>query len=510
MNSNERSSSLLLIVVSLLLLVGGGVLFFLKTLLAVALVQGVVGGVLLVFFLFREVHCFCLFSRKALPLVFSAVVLGVCITVGFLLPFEVDLTERARYSLSPGLRRFAKELKAPVLLSHVQIGEVTRLHREQKLLKKLEEQSPLISREEIDPVFDIARVEALQLEQGDRVVLSSPNSSGGQSSMIHLKELSDTALLMSLQQVSGTAPIRVFYSVGHGELSLDSIGPFGSSRLRTLLAEEGVLLEEYSLAEQGTPPPNDGVLFVAGPEKPFTEKEELYLKGFLSAGGSLFFASSGSAPLPAPFPGEGVLLAKKPLVRIQGEGDAPDEGQSLEFQVRQYRHHPSTTFLTGNASLSFSRVFPILFTSSTMNIFSNREELLRVPAVLHRGGDLLPQQKSGPKAVPVAVAFQTKAGGKVQLIGSSSWLQNRFFDQHFNAEFLRGSLLWIGRTDLGVLPEEVLKYDRATQKILLTSQEQNQVLTLFVVIAQLLVLFGVLLFVVRRRRAFLCRAQGAA
>jgi hypothetical protein len=433
--------------IAILLLLCGGTLFAIDAPSALGLIHLVLGGTLLFRELFQEGgQSKRLFRTLRVGIV--PVVLISC-TVFFSLitkNISLDLTEGSKYSLSPGTVRALGSLTKPIEIYQVQIGEVTRLESEKALLERMRSHTPELSIHEVDPVHDIDLIEKLSLSPGDRIALTN-----GSSSPLRLKEVTEQGVQIALMKLSDQREQRVLYSIGHGEAELQGKGPLGASRLKGVLEQEGVLVEEYSLAQSGSPEDRTALLLIVGPQQPFSEGEEKAIVNFVERGGSLILAAEGNVPVPQVFRREGLSLYPNPIVKVIRQADGQEQF-SHDLSIHQYPKHEITTFLTGSASVLLSRAYPIQFTASVSERIKTREEILRF-ALPKQPESAKPSRPRRPNALTLGVYLEGKNGSRMQLYGDSSWLQNRRIDQAYNTQLLRGAVLWGTRVDAGVAPE---------------------------------------------------------
>lgn len=402
---------------------------------------------------------------------------------------ELDLSEGAQYSLSPGTKRLLSELSAPIELYQVGLGETTAVKADAKILERFSQGSNLISLRKVDPVYDIELIERLNITPGVRVVIAKEGSPS-----LRLKEVSEKIVSAAITRMNQSKPLHTYFSVGHGELDLSSIAPEGGRRLAQLLEEEGATVTPHVLSEGPLAGGENVLLMLLSPQKPFAGEEERYLEEFVDQGGSILATFEGGKNLPKVFQREGLQILPSSAVRVLKTA-AGDQQFSADIPVRLYPRHPITSFLSGEASLLFSRAYPIVLSGQQSARARERKSVLR-----YQTAGTLP---GGASSLELGMYCSLNNGARLQLYGDGSWLTNQFIDRAFNRELARGAVLWGG----GIVSEDIqgaaspMGDVTSASRPIMTEEVRRMLMWLFIFMVEGLMLTGICVQWHRRRKA---------
>jgi len=436
------------------------------------------------------------FSRRMyLPFVLR---LSALFVLGVLLaryvPFESDFSEGAQYSLSGGSKRLLAELKAPITLFQVEIGETSQLKAESRILKRFSRESTLLSVKSIHAVYDFELIEKLGITSGTRVVITREGYEP-----IRLSEITEKTISLGIARMNAQKPLRVFFSVGHGELDMQSSAPGGGSRLAQLLESEGAQLSPLVISEEVSADLEESLILLLTPQKSFSADEEGHLQDFVERGANVLGTFEGGDHVPTIFRREGIEILPSAAVRVlQTQGG--ERQFSADLSIRLYPRHPITSFLQGEASVFFSRAYPIAMKGALSPRLVERNSLLRYKTNGAEG-------KTGP-ALEFGAFLKMKNGARLQLYGDGSWLTNQFLDRAYNRELMRGAVLWGG----GIIEEERIYAAprEASVRSFVDRETIDVILLLFILATEGLMLWGVVLLWRRRRLAITRLPSGSA
>lgn len=102
----------------------------------------------------------------------------------------------------------------------------------------------------------------------------------------------EEALVSALHKVASQTRPKTLFTIGHGELDTQSTDPGGAAQFRAALEADGFQVDVWDLAKDGRIPDACQVLFVLGPEQPFTQPEIEEVARFVESGGRLLLAPS--------------------------------------------------------------------------------------------------------------------------------------------------------------------------------------------------------------------------
>jgi hypothetical protein len=183
------------------------------------------------------------------------------------------------------------------------------------LLREIDNHSTSITWRMVD--FDKERLTAERLGVNDygRIVIQRGEERvdikdrqlfrrAGRGADRYLEFMGEAALSRGFAQLM-TDSRRVVYALkGHGELSVDNVGPDGLSRFSALLDQERYDLKALDLLSTGRDseipqvPDDAAAVFIARPRVALTPQEEDILLSYLGRGGALLVAVDVGAPVP--------------------------------------------------------------------------------------------------------------------------------------------------------------------------------------------------------------------
>lgn len=106
---------------------------------------------------------------------------------------------------------------------------------------------------------------------------------------LYLGEVNERAITTGLLTIASAGQFKVYFTTGHGELSLDRTDEIGLSSLRASLVGQGVIVESLQLLDvvnTGIPEDASAVLIV-GARVPFVEEEVQAIADYIDRGGRL-------------------------------------------------------------------------------------------------------------------------------------------------------------------------------------------------------------------------------
>lgn len=105
-----------------------------------------------------------------------------------------------------------------------------------------------------------------------------------------VSELTELALTNALIKVSRTKDPTLYFSVGHGEMDLNSQENEGGSQLARMLASNTYQLRPLNLRESSQIPEDAAVLIIWGPKEGFFPSEIKAIENYIEGGGRLILA----------------------------------------------------------------------------------------------------------------------------------------------------------------------------------------------------------------------------
>ena len=217
-------------------------------------------------------------------------ILGVLNFLAYSNPKRWDLTEDQEYTLAPETRLLLSTLKEPARI----VGFYTvDAEGSQNQIRPLLEQYQVESKgkltfEFIDPREDPITTERYGVTQDRSLVIVV----GETSAVVTFPEEQDIS--GALLRLENPGIRKVYFTSGHGELSISQTDDGGLSKLKTALDSKNYETEELNLQIQGEIPADALLLVVAGPQVPLSPAETELIVDYLAQGGSLLLLQEPS------------------------------------------------------------------------------------------------------------------------------------------------------------------------------------------------------------------------
>ena len=228
------------------------------------------------------------FFEKLLKFGLSPILFGIALAIGLVAVNYVvavkapvyDVTKNKTNTLSRETMKLLSEINFDVTIKAFYATPNMRNIR--LILNKYVEHSDHIKVEYIDPLrnpvtaedYDVQYPRTIIFEAGTRKTRINPPTIRGER---HDERDISIALYRLMSDDSKT----IYFSEGHGELSISNTRFNGLSILKEHLEEQNYIVNTVNLLETGNIPDDCDVLIVAGPHIPFNENEELMLKRYL-------------------------------------------------------------------------------------------------------------------------------------------------------------------------------------------------------------------------------------
>jgi ABC-type uncharacterized transport system involved in gliding motility auxiliary subunit len=214
----------------------------------------------------------------------TAAVLGLVVAGNYLAykaEIRRDLTEARIFTLAPDSVQTVKALPGPVEILAFYRSDTPEYQFLEDMVSRYRQHSDRIAISSVDPDRDPERVRAHNINlRGNRVVVRMGDRSD------RMTDLSEEALTNALVRLTRGASKRVYFTVGHGEASLeDEQSERGLSIVRDLMVNEGLEAEPLRLTD--AVPQDAAAVVVAGPQRPFLQPEVAILAEYLEQGGRM-------------------------------------------------------------------------------------------------------------------------------------------------------------------------------------------------------------------------------
>lgn len=265
-----------------------------------------------------------------------------------------DLTQAGRYSLSPETLAYLRDLPSPVrivvTLPRDSAGsEIRGLLREYAYATEANA-AGRIAIEYLDVDLERREAESLGIDEaGDILLLCGDNRRLLPIASLYRADGPDRSefrgeqeLTSAILDVSNPVPKRIYFLVGRGEETPDSVEPAGLSTARDQLEERNFRVDALDLAAARQVPADAALLIAAAPKAAYTPYEQEELRRYLrtDAGRLVLFLAPGLYPtgLESLLEDWGVTVDND-LVCDRGGANMTEDGDLI---VRDFRPHPVT------------------------------------------------------------------------------------------------------------------------------------------------------------------------
>jgi ABC-type uncharacterized transport system involved in gliding motility auxiliary subunit len=363
-----------------------------------------------------------------------------------------DATSNKRYSLSDQTAKIVKGLKQDATITY--FNQSTRFREGKDLLDEYANLSPKVRVEYVDPDRNPqAAREAGIRDFGTAIV------------QVGLKK--EEAKSMTEEGITG-AFIRdlkgntrtVCFVGGSGEHQLDDSQREGLSHFKDLLSKDDYESKTISLLEKAEVPGDCTTLVVAGPTRDYEQPEVEAIKKYVENGGRALFlldpplkmGHTGIADndgLTTLLQSWGVTMDKDLILDLNPIGQIAGLGPQVAL-VTSYGSQPIVDSMKGMATgFPLSRSLEIksaektsvqkLFDSSGSSLATNN---LSSPTVNVND----PKNRKGPLTLAAAGTYDTgkeNSQGRFVVMGTSSWVANRFIDFNGNGDLALNTINWL-------------------------------------------------------------------
>jgi ABC-type uncharacterized transport system involved in gliding motility auxiliary subunit len=363
-----------------------------------------------------------------------------------------DATANKRYSLSQETAKIVKGLKQDATILY--FDQSTRFAQARDLLDEYKNLSPRVNVRYVDPNKDpqLARADGVQnlgtaiVQIGDKKVAAASMTEEGITG----------AFIRDIK----TSTRTVCFVSGSGEHQIDDSGKDGLSEFKSELEKESYATQTIDLLTKAEVPGDCTVLIVAGPEHDYQQPEVGAIQKYVEEGGRAMFlmdpplqghASSiaSNDALAAVLAGWGVTLDKDIIFDLNPIGQLTGLGPEVPL-VTHYDQQPIVSDLKGTATgFPLSRSIQVHSTAKTSvdTLFSSSGSSLgdtKLGAAEIRVND--PGNKKGPLTMAAAGTYSTGKGnaqGRFVVVGSATWITNRFLDFNGNSDLALNAVNWL-------------------------------------------------------------------
>ncbi len=365
---------------------------------------------------------------------------------------SLDTTANKRYSLSPQTAKIVKGLKQNATITY--FNQSTRFTEGKDLLDEYANLSPRVHVDYVDPDKD----PELAREDGVRDFGTA---------VVEIGAKKDTAKSMTEEGITGSL-IRdlkgntriVCFVTGSGEHQVSDTERDGLSQFSDLLGKEEYQTKAVDLLQKAEVPDECTTLVIAGPTRDYLEPEVDAIKTYVESGGRALFlldpplqmgqsAIAGNDALTNLLESWGVTLDKDLVLDFNPIGQVVGLGPQVAL-VTQYDSQPIVSELKGTAvGLPITRSLEVKDTgkSTVQKLFDSSDNSLATSDLNSPSVNLRdPKNKKGPFTLAAAGSFDTgkqNSQGRFVVVGSSSWVANRFIGFNGNSDLALNTVNWL-------------------------------------------------------------------
>ena len=363
-----------------------------------------------------------------------------------------DTTSNKRYSLSDQTAKIVKGLRQDATITY--FNQSTRFHQGKDLLDEYANLSPRVHVEYVDPDKNPqAAREAGIREFGTAVVQVG-------SKRETVKGMTEEGITGAFIRDLKSNTRTVCFTSGSGEHQLDDSDREGLSRFKDRLAKDGYESKTINLLQKAEVSSDCTTLVIAGPTRNYEQPEVEAIKKHVEDGGRALFMLdpplklgreeiADNDALTNVLQGWGVTMEKDLILDLNPIGQLAGLGPQVAL-VTSYDSQPIVNDLKGTATgFPLSRSIAIKNTDKTsvQKLFDSSGSSLATNNLSSASVNVNdPKNKKGPLTIAAAGTYNTgkeKSQGRFVVVGSSSWLANRFIDFNGNNDLALNTINWL-------------------------------------------------------------------
>jgi len=363
-----------------------------------------------------------------------------------------DATSNKRYSLSEQTAKIVKGLKQDATITY--FNQSTRFREGKDLLDQYANLSPKVHVEYVDPDKNPqAAREAGIREFGTAIVQVGLKKEEAKSMT---EEGITGAFIRDLKSNTRT----VCFTTGSGEHQLDDSAREGLSRFKDQLTKDNYESKTIDLLQKAEVPGDCTTLVVAGPTRNYEQPEVDAIKKYVEDGGRALFALDPPLKLGHEEIADndalanllqtwGVTMDKDLILDLNPIGQLAGLGPQVAL-VTSYGTQPIVNDMKGTATgFPLSRSIEIKNTDKTsvQKLFDSSGSSLATNNLSSAAVNVNdPKNKKGPLTIAAAGTYNTgkeKSQGRFVVVGSSSWIANRFINFNGNDDLALNTINWL-------------------------------------------------------------------
>jgi len=237
--------------------------------------------------------------------VLVAAIMGVLLHLAETNPKRWDGTEGAVHSLQERTQSILRDLPPDRTITAVGyfigLGEPQQeaaRRRFEGMMQAARAIRPTLVFELVDPDANPTRAMTDEITSNGTVLLTMAGGSKDPKSprTERLQSPDEQDLVNALVRLASDRTRTVYFTTGHGELSLDDNGGTGLGLLARRLSSLGLEVSELNTLREASIPEDAATLVIAGPRAPLTTAEAESIRQWVDGGGSLLVAAEPPSP----------------------------------------------------------------------------------------------------------------------------------------------------------------------------------------------------------------------
>ena len=358
-----------------------------------------------------------------------------------------DLTEGKVNTLSPELieamENLSTELSAIGFYSQVPVDSTRDLFEKMETAR-----NGKFSYRFIDPVDDPLAAKQYGVTGDGKIVLQM----NGRTEIAAYAD--EAEILTTMNRLLNPEARTVYFLVGHGEHDINGSGEAAFSRARETLEKKNITVKTLNLLAENRIPADAQAIIVAGPSQPITPNESSLLINYALHGGSLVVLEN---PLPLTDFGDnpdpladslenvwGLRLRNDFVVDTASEaiqnavGALPDPTHPVTASMNLVTIMPLTRSIEIIARDGFTQT-PILQTNPSSDAWGETDF---TPLEGNTTAISFDPEADSAGPVVLAAVSENQSGGKVVVIGSSTFATDGGFDAYGNGDLFVNAVGW--------------------------------------------------------------------